>query len=123
MVEHVFIISMFCLGLHCISREGMILGFIEETCSDLEGNLQSELCKPLFECYCCMVSYWGVIYFSVFGGIDMDLGLCFILAFNFLLFIDILLGKTKFINQIYLCFLILVVLFSDEPTLVAYSMI
>ena len=67
MIEHVVILSLLCFGVHCVTRQGNVLGFWERLISDSEGNQITEMLNPITECVICMPSFWGVVYFSLLG--------------------------------------------------------
>lgn len=49
--------SLACLGIHCVTRDGMIFGTIADYIRDAIGDMT---CKPLFDCPPCMASIWGI---------------------------------------------------------------
>lgn len=49
--------SLACLGIHCVTREGMIFGAVADYIRDCIGEYSS---KPLFDCPPCMASVWGI---------------------------------------------------------------
>lgn len=123
MLEHIFAIAMFCQGIYATTREGMIFGFFQKLLHDKNGNLLSNLLKVIFECDCCMVSYWGVVYFAIFGMIDTDIAFTFIMLVNGIMFIDIVTNKSKVVDCLYICLLAGVVFMAEQPNVVFYSII
>lgn len=122
MLEHILVIAMFCQGIHISTREGMILGFVQQNTHNKSGELHSSILKVITECDCCMVSFWGLIYFSVFGLLDHDVGFVFIMLVNALMFFDVI-KKVKNINYLYLLLWMVVVFISDQPNILFYSII
>lgn len=50
--------SLACLGIHCVTRDGMVFGPIAEYIRALVGDFSA---KPLFDCPPCMASVWGFL--------------------------------------------------------------
>jgi len=50
--------SLACLGVHCLTREGMIL---EKVANYIRLYIGEFWCKPLFDCPPCMASVWGLL--------------------------------------------------------------
>jgi hypothetical protein len=50
--------SLACLGVHCVTREGMLFGPVAEYIRSIIGEYS---CKPLFDCPPCMASVWGLL--------------------------------------------------------------
>ena len=66
MIELTIITSLFTFGIHAITREGMIFGFVElwwEMAINRGRNkqLKAFISKPLTECPPCMAFWWGVV--------------------------------------------------------------
>lgn len=61
LLMQILYISLFCLGWHTITSEGMLLHFIKEWLSvKLPENTKWDyLYKPLIGCPPCMASVWG----------------------------------------------------------------
>lgn len=56
---HAIVINaLVCLGVHVLTREGMLLGSFAEYTRAVIGEFW---CKPLFDCPPCMASVWGLI--------------------------------------------------------------
>lgn len=56
--------SLACLGIHCLTSEGMVLNKPAEWIHNkLDGvfDFSDFICKPLFDCMPCMASIWGII--------------------------------------------------------------
>ena len=49
--------SLGCLGVHCLTREGMLFEEIANIIRHYIGDFWS---KPLFDCPPCMASVWGI---------------------------------------------------------------
>jgi hypothetical protein len=50
--------SLACLGVHCLTREGMLLEKVGNYIRHYVGDYWS---KPLFDCPPCMASVWGLM--------------------------------------------------------------
>lgn len=50
--------SLACLGVHCLTRDGMLFEPIALSIRHYIGEFWS---KPLFDCPPCMASVWGII--------------------------------------------------------------
>jgi hypothetical protein len=63
----VLYISLFCLGLHTITSEGMVLFFVKEWLSKKlpENTKWDYLYKPIIGCPPCMASIWGTIIYWI----------------------------------------------------------
>ena len=69
MLQTIIIISIFCNGLHIVTRQGMLLEFVDRWLYKLIFPGQPEdiqrwhtqLYKPVLGCIKCMASVWGVV--------------------------------------------------------------
>ena len=64
--------SLICLGVHVVTRDGMLFAFVEEAANSFLWKIHdmfwpckpntwsSYLLKPLFNCPPCMASVWGI---------------------------------------------------------------
>jgi hypothetical protein len=50
--------SLGCLGVHCLTREGMLF---EQAANFIRHYVGEFWSKPLFDCPPCMASVWGLI--------------------------------------------------------------
>ena len=50
--------SFACLGVHCLTREGMLMYNVADYIRSKVGEF---ICKPLFDCPPCMASVWGLL--------------------------------------------------------------
>jgi hypothetical protein len=50
--------SLACLGVQCLTREGMLMYKVADYISSKVGEF---ICKPLFDCPPCMASVWGLL--------------------------------------------------------------
>lgn len=50
--------SLICLGVHVVTRDGMLFGHVADYIRHYIGEFPS---KPLFDCPPCMASVWGII--------------------------------------------------------------
>jgi hypothetical protein len=50
--------SLACLGVHILTRDGMLFGTAAEYIRSIVGEFSS---KPLFDCPPCMASVWGLL--------------------------------------------------------------
>ena len=65
----IIIISLFCNGLHVITRPGMLFDFFDRWLyalifpkrSEDITKLHTQLYKPLLGCIKCMASVWGIV--------------------------------------------------------------
>lgn len=48
------------IGLHTVTRDGMLFGFVEKFWLS-KGD--PEIGRPISECVICMSSFWGVLYY------------------------------------------------------------
>lgn len=58
-LSHIAACSLFCLGLHAVTDDGMLLDFVRKPFK----NSPWYITKPLFACPPCMASFWGTSYF------------------------------------------------------------
>jgi len=87
----ILIISLFCCGLHFITRDGWLLDFIDYALLGALGGairygvdrsitwknkLGEYAYKPLLGCVVCMGSVWGVLGSVYFGRIDQIPVIC-----------------------------------------------
>lgn len=59
MIYHVIIASLFCVGLHAVTGEGMLLEFAVRPFAKAPHWIR----KPIYQCAPCMSSFWGTLYF------------------------------------------------------------
>ena len=123
MIEHVLMIAFLSLGIHSITREGMIFGFWEKLCYKENEKLISELLNAYSECFSCMVSFWGVYYFWGIGYIDNLTLIHFNVIFSCLVTIDNICDVPRFTKFGYLILLLSVIANSTMPLIMIVSII
>lgn len=58
-LAHIAICSLFCVGFHATTSEGMLLEFIVKPLEKAPFWIK----KPFYTCPPCMSSWWGTLYF------------------------------------------------------------
>lgn len=116
-MENVFMISLFCVGLHTLTRESSIFYFWQKVVNDQDLELVSPLFDPLTECIVCMSSLWSCVFLCYYQGIDTMDAVFFILAYLSLLFMDMAIGEkgSGIVKVLYLCLVAIIVLYLKNP--------
>lgn len=58
-LTHVITCSLFCVGFHAVTGEGMLLEFVVKPLKKAPYWIK----KPVYSCPPCMSSFWGTLYF------------------------------------------------------------
>lgn len=62
-IENIALISLACVGIHTLFKEGMVLHRLEPIIS----GLPDMIAKPLCTCLPCMASVWTIVAFLITG--------------------------------------------------------
>lgn len=68
-LTHVITCSLFCVGLHAVTGEGMLLEFVVKPIAKAPHWVK----KPLYSCPPCTASFWGSAYYLTFVAIDFKI--------------------------------------------------
>jgi len=62
-VEISFVLSLLCLSIFVITREGMAFNIVRNWFNSIITNKSAR--KPFFECPPCMASVWGTVFYLI----------------------------------------------------------
>jgi len=114
-MDNIFVISLFCVGIHTLTRDNCILSFWQKIVLDEERELRTELFEPLTECLVCMSSLWSCVFLCYFQGVDSMTATFFIMAYLAVLAFDIAIGGSSLNKILYFCIIAIVIFYLSNP--------
>jgi len=94
MLDAILTISLFCVGIHTLTREDCIFSFWQKVVRDPETlNYRTEMFHPVSECLVCMASFWTCLYLGALSDMPMFDILVYLSCFYFLLYSFVLDSK------------------------------
>lgn len=121
MIKITILISLLCIGVYSLTREGSILGFWNSIAYDENEELRSELFEPLTECLFCMSSFWSCFYLMYYYQTPVDMRWFFLGIYILLLGTSILSKGEELITiltkYIYLFGIIMFLVFGVSETI------